>query len=154
MYAQASLRNTQHVGVFQRLTIYVLSKLTSRHGKKLIFLTSLYFQFIPTAIADRRHRELDKEAIQKLNRAMELTEDSHALLFPALIRDFVWRDPTICEALRQERLDEVDRERAIALSERIVDGMSNSLRYGRRTDMIDDVVNMISRITTQTAQAA
>lgn len=151
MYAQASLRSVETGGFKRRMTVFALSKLTSRHGKKLIFLTSLYFQLIP--VVDRRAKDLEHEAIQKLNMVMDLAVDSKALQLPALIRDFVWRDSNLGALFTQEQLRDVDNERANVISERIVDGMSNWLRYGRRTDMIDDVRQMISRSNTLAAAA-
>lgn len=117
---------------------FFLSKLISTHGKRIIFITSLYFQVVQL-------ERLKADALSKLNSMMNLAANEQALQLPAALRGIVWNHTTIGEELSVELLDqEISTERAHLLSERVVELSPSWVRYNRR-DMLSDVFDLISK---------
>ena len=115
---------------------FLMSKVTSRHGKRIIFVTSLYFKVV-------RIERLKTDAIAKLNTIMQLATSEDALRLPAALRGMVWRFSELPEALNEEILDtEVSMEEALELSEKVVAASPVWVRYGR-DDMVKDVLDLI-----------
>ena len=140
MYTQASQRTWNPRSLFWSAMEFLVSKLTSRHGKRIIFITSLYFHVV-------RIEQMKLDAIRKLNQVMKLAANEGALVLPTAIRGFVWRDPNLTNLsneLSEEHLSQsVPQERAVEISERVVDTMPKWLAYGPRKEMVDDVCDLI-----------
>lgn len=137
MYANVSrpleaLRKFGH-----RLFQTFVEKAVSRHGKRVFFITSLYFELVEI-------EKLRSDAVAKLNQIMRIAHDDAALQLPAAMRGMVWGNTPLHEALDADLLgQEISETRAREISEKIVDMSPQWLRYGRRTDMIDDVLDLI-----------
>lgn len=120
---------------------FVLTKVISSHGKRIIFLSSLqwslYFQV-------RRIDRLEQELRGRVNKAFNLSTRDDALKLPIAIRDRIWCQQTLIDIVTQtgdsERTPE-ERERAIAT--RIVDISPAWVRYGPKTSMINEVVALM-----------
>lgn len=138
MYMQANQRQS-HASkpMFQSVMEFLLSKITSQHGKRILFITSLYFQVV-------RIERMKAEIITKLNEVMGLTSNEDALRFPAKIRGVVWSNTDLTAALSEEVLDkDISEDRAREISEHVVDIAPKWVRYGRRADMVTDVMTLI-----------
>ncbi len=138
MYTQVSQRDQSQPTMIQRLVGFLISKFTSRHGKRIIFITSLYFQVV-------RIEQLKADVIKKLNQVMSLSSSEDALLFPAAISGLLWKGHDISQTLCEADLAQpISRERAQEISARVVDRMPACIRYARRQDMVSDVMNLIA----------
>jgi hypothetical protein len=145
MYVRAGQRQGIR-GAFQAILEFVLSKVLSRHGKRILFITSLYFQVVQI-------ERLKADAIQKLNSIMKLAHAEEALQLPVAMRGMVWNSTAIQDTLTAELMDQdITDERANEISEKVVSMAPPWLRYGSR-DMVKDVVDLI-RNGSQLAAAA
>lgn len=125
---------------------FILSKLISNHGKRIIFITSLYFHVV-------RLERLRADALTKINSIMNLAANEKALYLPIAIREIVWNHTSIDDELSAELLDqEISAEKAHSLSQRVVELSPEWVRYNKR-DMLSDVFDLISK-GSQLAQAA
>lgn len=119
-----------------RLMRFVLSKLVSRQGKRIFFVTSLYCH---TFHLD----SLRADAIAKLNRVMGLVSDEKGLHFPILFHDMVWKGTSINDVLAAHSLDTTLSEETVQeLSTQLVDLAPPFIDYGR-ADMVEDVANLL-----------
>lgn len=137
MYAKFSrpLEAMRKVG--HKLLQTLLEKAVSRHGKRVFFITSLYFELVQI-------EKLRSDAVAKLNQIMRIAHDDAALQLPAAMRGMVWGNTPLHEALDADLLgQEISDTRAREISEKVVDMSPQWLRYGRRSDMIDDVLDLI-----------
>lgn len=119
-----------------RLLRFVLSKLVSRQGKRIFFVTSLYCHafHLDTLRAD---------AIAKLNRVMGLVNDEKGLHFPILFHDMVWSGTPIDEVLAGFTFDQpLTDETLQALSSKVVDLAPPFIDYGRDR-MVSDVIDLL-----------
>ena len=136
MYAQASQRQGTIKSAFTAVFEFLMSKLTSRHGKRIIFITSLYFQVV-------RLERLKSDAMTKLNEIMSLAACEDALRFPVAIRGMVWHNTDLSSTLSEELLDtDISEDRVKEISERVVGLTPKWLRYGQ-TEMLADVGALI-----------
>ncbi len=138
MYMQANQRQSHASKPIARSVMeFLLSKITSQHGKRILFITSLYFQVV-------RIERMKAEIITKLNEVMGLTTNEDALRFPATFRGVVWSNTDLTAALNEEVLDkDISEDRAREISEHVVDIAPKWVRYGRRADMVTDVMTLI-----------
>ena len=117
---------------------FLLSKLISSHGKRIIFITSLYFEVV-------RLERLKTSAFTKLNDIMNLSSSEDALRLPAEFRRMVWGHTKIDSELSEEFLDkDISEERAKVISTRVVDLSPVWVRYDKRA-MISDVLELIRK---------
>lgn len=136
MYAQASQKRSVSATLHAAME-YCLSKLISRHGKRILFITSLYFQVVQI-------ERLKADAISKLNSIMHLAHSEEALKLPAAIRSIVWNKADIARELTVDQLDgDISEEKAKEISAKVVAMAPSWIRYGRTDDMIKDVVDLI-----------
>lgn len=121
----------------RRLFTWTVRKLTSRHGRRILFITSLYFQIV-------RIEQMRQDVVSRLNDIMALAKSEKALQLPIAIRGIVWRGSNLTDILSAEELSRpIPRDRAQAISERIVDRMPRCLAYSVRREMIDDVLTLL-----------
>lgn len=144
-----STQTSERRGLMERLTSigqFFLSKLISSHGKRIIFITSLYFQVV-------QFERLRADALSKLNSIMNLAANEQALQVPAMMHGMVWNHIALDDELGAELMDrEITPERAHSLSERVVELSPPWVRYDKR-DMLSDVFDLLSK-GSQLAQAA
>lgn len=119
-----------------RLMRFMLSKLVSRQGKRIFFVTSLY--------CHAYHLDsLKADAITKLNRVMGLVSDEKGLHFPILFHEMVWKGTHVNDVLATHSLDEPLSEDAVqSLSAQLVDMAPKFINYGRK-DMVEDVADLL-----------
>lgn len=141
MYAHNGQRQNVVQGAYKSALEYVLSKVISRHGKRIFFITSLYFQVVQI-------EKLKAEALSKLNAIMKLAHHEEALRLPAALRGRVWDSTALHATLSGELLDQdVTDERAKEISRKVVELTPHWLRYGHpdsgTTEMEKDIVQLI-----------
>lgn len=146
MHTQAS-QTLSNRSVWTTAGEFLLSKLISRHGKRIVFITSLYFQVV-------RIERLKSEGMAKLNQLMGLAASEDALQLPTLLRGMVWKNTDLGNALNEEALDsEITEARAEGIAKRVVEMAPAWVRYGRQTDMVDDVKKLIQNGSMMAAAA-
>ena len=120
-----------------RLLSWAIAKLTSRHGRRIIVLTSLYFQVV-------RIEKMRDDVVRSLNAMMSLARSERALQLPIAIKGIVWRATDLNGILTEaDFTGPVTQERAITISRKVVDRVPRCLRYGDDDAMINDVFNLI-----------
>ena len=135
MYVRAGQRQGV-MAVIRAAVEFVLSKVLSRHGKRVLFVTSLYFQVVQI-------EQLKAEAISKLNTIMKLAHDDDALQLPAAVRGVVWNSTAIQDTLSVELRDQtLTDDRAHEIAEKVVSMTAPWLRYGSQ-NMVKDVFDLI-----------
>lgn len=116
---------------------FCLSSLTSRHGKRIVFITSLYLQVMHI-------EKLRNEAVTKLNSIMHLAYDEASIHLPLVIRNIIWKGTNLSKELNYDLLEgELSDERAIEISKRVVEISPKWIHYGRNEDMVRDVFTLI-----------
>lgn len=121
-----------------RLFALAFSKLTSKHGKRVLYITSLYCYIV-------RFEKLKKEAILKLNRVMQVAHRDKAMELPMVMRQYVWNGTTIDTLLKENLADNIlDLAEVRQLSERVVDMAPAWLHYAPRDKMISETSELLS----------
>lgn len=117
--------------------MFCLSKLLPKHGKRIIFISSLYVQVTQL-------ERLKADVVSKLNTVMNLAHREEALHFPAAISQLVWRNSPVGNVLTKELLDQdIDDVKVREVSKKVVNLTPNYLRYGTPSDMEEDVRSLI-----------
>lgn len=124
------------------------SKFVSKHGKRVMFIASLYAQITQL-------ERMKAEVIAKLNAVMGLKITREAAAdFPAAVSDIVWRGTDVGSLIAQElSTGIVDEYRAQQLSARIVRISPPWFRYGPR-EMEADVKKLLMTSYPELLQAA
>lgn len=117
------------------------SLLLPTHGKRILFIASLYCYIA-------RLDSLRDEALEKLNAATSLAKYGTALRFPAAVRDMVWGDVNVQSVLTMDVLNnEVTLKRAQEIAENVVAISPKWVRYRNRRAMVEDVRELIQNTT-------
>ena len=112
------------------------------HGKRILFLTTLFMQLANL-------HSFQRDAMAKLNQSLKLARTEDALEIPSKVHGLIWDretlDQTIYEACGGDLLCESLRpEEASKACGRIVDQTPQWLRYGRREDMVTDLMRLVA----------
>lgn len=134
------------------LLLSLLGMLLSIHGKRILLVTTLHLQLVRDGI-------FQEETLEKLNEALRLAKFNDALRLPAVVYDKVWDDQKLQEAIRSASNGDIrgrliDFDEAKKLSESVVAVAPEWLRYGRRDDMVNDLITLIYRQSTLNANHA
>lgn len=129
--------------------LVLTSVVLTQHGKRLLFIASLYCYIA-------RLDALRDDALEKLNEAMSLAKHGSALRLPAAARDVVWGDVNVQSVVSMDDFDKpISARRSMEIAENVVALSPRWLRYGNKGDMIADVITLIRKTTNlSTAQAA
>lgn len=134
--------------LWRELLYRVLSVVISQHGKRLIFIASLYCYIT-------RLDSLRDEALDKLNQAMSLARTGKALRLGAAVRNSVWSDVDIQSIIDENILHhDIPDVVATRISKQIVSRSPAWIRYRRTDDMVQDIKKLIDKSTMLTARAA
>lgn len=122
----------------------VIGQFITLHGRRILFVTTLYFQF-----SDRN--QMTRELLEKLNQALQLANDKNALFFPAKYHRFFWNEEKLKQKLIECGVDgscSIGNKFDINDTDKIAQGIFEItpqwLHYGRREDMINDLKQMLS----------
>jgi hypothetical protein len=116
---------------------YLIGKFSSNRGRRILFVTSLYFQIV-------RLDKLKEEAISKLNQLMHLSSSDSGLRLPVILHSFIWRKVPIEQILTEETIHRVVTEEAAkTISMRVAESAPKWVRYGSKQEMADDVFKLI-----------
>lgn len=137
------------------LFVEILTAINTVHGKRIFFLTSLYysvakvhsFQKDTLLSISQKLRLLDQKLLDKSPNKLD------SLLLPAILHEVIWNEAQLDQCIKgvcplhmpDETTDEADIRR-ICYS--IVDITPKFLQYGRRDDMVDDLVAMFKQLPT------
>lgn len=147
MYAQASQRTHEKQGWLRQLFNYLAPKLLSGHGKRVMLLSSLYFELTPSKQSVTMKGEdakLHDDAIQRLNEIMDVAKSTSAMRFPAIFKSLIWRDCNIREIISEEDfLNGVVSENVVTISERLVDRIPAGFQYETRPKMIKEFSKLL-----------
>lgn len=109
------------------------------HGKRILFITSVYLHVTNT-------RRPETSTLAKLNEAMRLAQDVEALLLPAYLYQLVWNerlDQALGEAYGKNLLSEpVDPLQTLQACTEFVRSVPRWLHYGTYSDMVQDVAKV------------
>lgn len=133
---KASLKSTM-----QNLMHLLLSSCITSHGKRFMYIASLYTHL-------NQDQSPDAHNLEQLNQILSLVKDSEALLLPSRIHHLVWNKKQLREKMRElveeSHLDEEGfNELLKEISTQIVDCSPRWLRYGRYDDMVQDVFKVL-----------
>ncbi len=138
-----SLKQESAGGFLNRLVLFLLVHMTNAHGKRILFLASLYYRIV-------RLDEMREEALGKLNALMNLAKSDKALRMPWAVRDIVWSNGDSLSNLINAEMEVTDptaRDAKIrSLCEQLVDGATPGLRYADSPTMISDVHDMLTKV--------
>ena len=119
------------------LLLGFLGSLISLHGKRILFIASLYFWI-------QKVEPFDRELIEKLNQVMGLAKSNDALLLPANFRHWFWDDEQLGKALMGcDGFDNCNPHDVEAISKSILSITPQWLRYGREQVMMNDLRKML-----------
>lgn len=121
------------------LFAFMVSKLASNHGKRVLYITSLYCHVV-------RFERMQKDAIAKLNRVMQVAHRERAMDLPVAMRQYVWQDTSIDDLLNEDLLSgTLTATKARDLSAKVVDLAPAWLRYGPRERMVQETFELLSK---------
>lgn len=128
----------------KKLSLFLMNHLLSGNGKRIVFLTTTYIKL-------HRESRTCPAKLEELNKRLHIARHVDALELPARMCDMVWGkddlEKAVCASCGMQRcnlitcnLSESNLKRAC---QAIVDAAPSWLRYGRQSDMIDDMVNLV-----------
>lgn len=121
--------------------LVLASVMLSQHGKRLLFIASLYCYIA-------RLDALRDDALEKLNEAMSLAKTGSALRLPAAARDVVWGDVNVQEVINMDDFNkQISAKRSLEIAERVVSITPRWLRYRSKSEMMTDVITLIRKTT-------
>lgn len=122
--------------------MFLASMALRDHGKRILFVTTVYIQLA-------RFKNSPVEVLDKLNEAMALARTGSALEAPARLHAYIWDGETINQTIYQicgkdgvycKILKPSDAAKACGA---IVDVTPKWLWYGRREDMLGDLMKLL-----------
>lgn len=127
--------------MLQRFSMHLLdialSKLISKHGKRVLFITSLYAQLV-------RRDQLRLDAVYKLNVLMNISSSADALRFPTTFTGMIWSKRPLPPELVADALNpNLPEETIWSIASDIVRSAPTWMPYARRDVMEHDVYNLI-----------
>lgn len=112
------------------------------HGKRILFLTTLFMQLANL-------HSFQREYMARLNQSLKLARTEDALEIPSRVHGLIWNRETLDQTIHEacggdlfcETLNPEDASKACG---RIVDSTPQWLRYGRREDMVTDIMRLVA----------
>ena len=124
-----------------RLLGRLLSLIMPRHGKRIMFNASLYFELCKEHYPNQR-------TLERLNKSLKLAKDYNALMLPAKLHHLFW-NKRLNELLHDinipQMIYEQDPEQVDLFCSILLNTTPNWMRYGRRMDMVNDIVDILNR---------
>jgi hypothetical protein len=134
-----------NAGTFGRFQLFLYgvleffaSKMCSKHGKRVLFISSLYVQVTQL-------ERMKAEVVSKLNMVMgfKITREDSVHL-PAAVSGIVWRGTNVSEVLTKELLNQpVNDQQVRDIATRVVDLCPRWIRYAAKNVMEQDVADLI-----------
>lgn len=120
--------------------LYLLGIFLPMHTKRILLVTTLHLQLVRDGI-------FREETLEKLNQAMGLAKYEDALKVPAAVYDEVWDHDALSKAIHETVNGYVADaclpfEDAKKISESILNVTPHWLQYGRRDDMMKDLIQL------------
>jgi len=122
-----------------RTILFLLSRMTNTHAKRILFLTSLYCRVV-------RLEHLRDDTIDQLNGLLALAKRKEALRLPAAVQGIVWTDELSSQVRAELHQSEFDETKAVELARRVIDGSKSWMLYGKSGEMEQDIITMFRDI--------
>lgn len=127
-----------NVGRFiRRIFLFLIIQGLSRHSKRMLFVTSLYYKLID---ADT----VSKDSLEQLNKALRVADDVDSMEFPAIIHNWIWDEELIGCFYKTIDLHKDSLSFTKESLEDLLKVIPQWLWYGRQDDMLDDINLLLS----------
>lgn len=134
--------------VLTRLAVKALAHTANDHGRRLLYLTTLYSRY-------NHLQQLEASAIEKLNYLLVVASDDNALRLPVRLGHVYWAEVALDDILNRDVLRKVDLRQMRSLAQKVVAIAPNCLRYGDSTNrMTTDTYQLIRDVLVPEALAA
>lgn len=121
----------------KRFFLFLIIQGLSRHSKRTLFVTSLYYSLVDD-------KDISLESLEKLNKALHVADDIKSMEFPAIIHKWIWDEELIscfCKTIENHK-------NSISYTKESLEDVFNIiprwLLYGRHEDMVDDIKQLLS----------
>lgn len=125
---------------FKVTLLTLLGLLIPRHGKRIMFVTSVYLHLAG-------EKSPDRPVLIKLNEALKLAQTEEALLLPARLYQYFWNErleDVLCLYCPKEMLHgNVDPFQVAGVCNLLVASTPHWLRYGQYGDMVKDTMKAL-----------
>lgn len=130
-----------HHFVTKKIFSFLMKHFSSRHYRRIIAITSLYFYLNST---DR----LEFCALVKLNQIMHLAKRNNSLYMPFIVNREIWSESQLNNPLIKHEAQIalttcINSNQALNIARKVVTGMPKWLVYGRRDDMVKDIAYLL-----------
>lgn len=118
---------------------HTLAAIIPNHGKRILFNTSVYFEL-------SRETYPSSKVLKRLNAALRLAVNDDALELPAHLHALFWQnrlDEILHKIPIQDLIERQDPEQIEMFCSILVNATPRWMKYGRRTDMIQDVKRIL-----------
>lgn len=123
--------------VLSRLAVRAFARASNDHGRRLLYLTSLYTRY-------NHLQKLEEGAIEKLNYLLVMASDKDALRLPGRLGDVFWAEVPLEDVLNRDVLQKLDLQQMRLLAQHVVAITPKCLRYGGKSNrMITDTYQLI-----------
>lgn len=122
-----------------RTVLFLLSRMTNTHAKRILFLTSLYCRVV-------RLEHMRDDTIDQLNGLLRLAKRRDALRLPVAVQGMVWTDDLSAQVREELCRTDFDESKAEELASRVIAGAMSWMRYGNPGEMEEDIITMFRDI--------
>lgn len=130
---------------FRKMLLVALSAVLgghNGHGKRILFLTTLFMQLAKLPAFQR-------ETMAMFNQSLKLARTEDALEIPSKVHRLIWDEENLDQTIREacggdifcSTLNPEDASKACG---KIVDSTPQWLRYGRREEMVTDLMRLVA----------
>lgn len=122
-----------------RTILFLLSRMTNTHTKRILFLTSLYCRIV-------RLEHMRDDTINQLNDLLKLAKRREALRLPAAVQGIVWTEDLSSQVREELHQSQFDEAKAANLARQVIDSSKAWMRYGQSGEMERDIMKMFRDI--------
>ena len=123
-----------------RTVLFLLSRVTNSHSRRILFLTSLYCRVV-------RLEHLRDDTIDQINTLLSLAKRREALRLPAAVRNIVWTNEALNSKIHEElHRKEFDPIKAEELAQLIISDAVDWMWYDDPKRMTQDIVEMLASV--------
>lgn len=127
-----------NVGRFiRRIFLFLIIQGLSRHSKRMLFVTSLYYKLIDTDT-------ISKDSLEQLNKALRVADNVDSMEFPAMIHNWIWDEELISCFYKTIDLHKDSLAFTKESLEDLLKVIPQWLWYGRQDDMLSDINLLLS----------
>lgn len=122
---------------FGTLLLKLAFRLGTAHGRRIMYLISIYYMLVRTGVFPRRELSI-------LNKQLNLAKDTDSFIFPLQLAEWIWRDVCIPElVVRVTDVTKVDDSVKDVITNNILTVTPRWMRYGSDVEMARDIMSLI-----------